>query len=521
MILTGLFPSIGRTQKSPFSAEALQPSVDLKAGEEGTLSVQIDVPPQHYIYRDKTEVEFVTLEGLHVGAPIFPKPVLHEDPFVHKKTEAYLETILIEIPLHVPAETRASQREISALVHLQGCSDRLCYPLQAIPVSWTITVVAPVGGVADAIPAQRGSLGAWIQWVRHSSFDDLLRAGWGWTVLAVWVGGLLTALTPCVLPIIPITLLIIGVGAQAPLRKNLLLSLMLVLGMALTYAVLGVMAVIFGKSLGFVFQQPWFVWFVVFLLIYLALAMFGWVPLQLPASVSMKLSKLGGRGLKGAFLAGMGTGLLAAPCVGPVMAPLLLFVAASQKFWIGFGLLFVYALGMGSLFLALGTGYGYFQGRLRGSSVSAWIKTGLGIALFAAAGFYLNSVVPIEKTISKIWQKPDITWIDNLEEGIQNAKAQNKPVLVDFYADWCLPCKELEQGFFRRPEIVVLLQQMVTVRIDATTETPELMALLEKYQVVGWPTILFFDAQGNPLKDLTVAGYDLEKLENNLKRVTK
>src|SRR3989338_2663352 len=128
LILTGLFPSIGRTQKSPFSAEALQPSVDLKAGEEGTLSVQIDVPPQHYIYRDKTEVEFVTLEGLHVGAPIFPKPVLHEDPFVHKKTEAYLETILIEIPLHVPAETRASQREISALVHLQGCSDTLCYP---------------------------------------------------------------------------------------------------------------------------------------------------------------------------------------------------------------------------------------------------------------------------------------------------------------------------------------------------------------------------------------------------------
>ena len=511
---SSFFLLLGFVGASPFSVEVPSTPVQMEAGATQAVQLILHVPDRHYIYKDKTDVEFVTLGDIHVDKIIFPKPKLHSDPFFHKETPIFEGEVPVQILISLPADAKLGPRELQANVSLQGCSDKLCYPLEEHLVSWHVTVgaAATETGSAEAPPSHS----IW-QLLHENDFSHVLTAGWGWALLIVWIGGILTSLTPCVLPIIPLTLLVIGVKKETPLWRNFLLSLSLVFGIAATYATLGVLAVVFGKSLGFIFQQSGFVWFLVFFFIYLALAMFGWVPLQLPSKWAVRLSQWGGKGFRGAFLAGMGTGLLAAPCVGPVMGPLLLFVAATQKWWTGFWLLFVYALGMGLLFLILGTGYRHLHGKFKSSALSLWIKRILGVALLGVALFYLNTVVPIESTI-RHWgaAREEIVWLPTEEAGLALAKLEHKPILIDFYADWCLPCKELANDFFRRPEIVTLLKQMVPVRIDATVDSPTLTALLEKYKVVGWPTILFLDEKGRRIKELDVVGYNVEKLEANM-----
>lgn len=500
-------------QKSPFQVLYPTTTILLQPGSTQSLNVTIAIPPQYFVYQEKTKLKFLDLKGFEVEKIEYPSAKTRQDPFFKKRLEVFEGEAVIHVVLRAP-EGVFGPKTLEALLTLQGCSDVLCYPEETHLISLNLDV-APAGSVAMEAAKPQVSLK---ELLATQDFSLVLGQNAWLVLLVVFLGGFLTSLTPCVLPVIPITLMIIGVRSESPLRRNFLLSLVLVLGLALTYAFLGVSAVAFGKSLGFVFQQQWFVLLLAVLFFFLALSMLGFFEIHLPQRLSQKLNQIKGHGLCGAFVSGGAAGILAAPCAGPVIGALLLYVATTQSYFQGFGLLFIYAVGMGVLFVALGTGYGTLQARFRGVRFTIWVKRLLGLLLLLGSLFYLNTVFPFQKTLERFLAKPaPIHWFDSETEGLAIAKREDKVMLIDFYADWCAPCKELELGFFRKSEVVALLKQMVPVRIDATFTNEEVSRVLAKYRVVGWPTIKFVAPDGKILEELTVVSYNPKVLLRNMR----
>lgn len=489
----------------------------VRAGEAKTVSVTIQIPPAHFVYKDKTQFQFINASGFKISAVKIPEGGERRDPFFGKTMTVFENEAILSATLDVPAEISAGRKTLEALLKFQGCSDKLCYPEETHLISFAFDVVGD-GAVVTA--DQRPTAFSWRELLYTHDFSKVTQKGWWIVLLVVLAGGFLTSLTPCVLPLIPITLMIIGVRADQHWRRNFFLAASLVLGLSLMYAGLGLAAVALGKSLGFVFQSKGFLIFLSLVLFVLSLSMFGLYEIHLPQRIRQRLNHIQGHGFLGAFASGMAAGVLAAPCAGPVIGALLLFVATTQNYFRGFFLLLVYALGMGFLFLMLGTVYGELQGKFRGGRFTLWIKRFLGIMLLLGALFYFNSVVPIQKQFeSLLQQKTGTIWIESEPRGLRIAQEENKPVIIDFYAEWCPPCKELELRFFSRPDVRALLDQMVPVRIDATfLDNPGVIEAVKKYQVIGWPTVVFVAPDGAWLKDLTVVSYNPDLLFQNLRR---
>lgn len=509
------FSNTAWARLTPFPVSHSQEILVLRPGESQTVRVTISIPPDHFVYQDKTSLEFLNLGGLKLLNINYPVSQTRQDPFFKKEMLVFEGTAVMEAVLAAPAEIGPGKKIVEALLKFQGCSDVLCYPEESHLVSFQVEIAAGAGAETGGGPPAGFSLSELLS-AQH--FSKIFSQHFVIILLVVFLGGFLTSLTPCVLPVIPITLMIIGVRSDRHWSRNLALSAVLALGLAAVYALLGVLAVALGKGLGFVFQQKWVVLTLAVGYFLLALSMFGLFEIHLPQFVRNRLNQIKSHGLWGAFVSGGAAGILAAPCAGPVVGALLLYVAATQSYLLGFGLLFWYALGMGVLFLALGTGYGVLEGRFRRLGFTHWVERFLGVLLLLGSLFYLNTVFPIQKNIEG-WlnQPPPVEWLNSEAEGLERARAEHKIMLIDFYADWCAPCKELELGFFRKPEVVALLKQMVPVRIDATFVDDEVERVLEKYNVVGWPTIKFVSPDGRILEELTVVSYNPNILLKNMK----
>jgi thiol:disulfide interchange protein DsbD len=329
--------------------------------------------------------------------------------------------------------------------------------------------------------------------------EELVARGIGWAFLLAFIGGLLTSFTPCVLPLLPITLIVIGVGRHRHRHHNFGLSVMLTLGMMVTYALMGSLAAVLGLQLGFFFQSRWFLAAVIVFFTLMRAARFEVFHLQVPLWLRNLLQRLGGQGPFGAFLAGISMGFLAAPCVGPVMGALLAFVGLTQNVWMGFLLMCSFALGMGSLFVMVGTFYGALSHHTRRPHIARWVKRVLGVMLLLPALYYLDSFVPwIDKV--PFLQKAGVDWVTTESTALDQARLLNRPIFVDFSAKWCAPCEEMNRTTFRDSRVMEKLSnEWVAWWVDATFATPELKAVLDRYHVVGWPTLIFLDAEGKEI----------------------
>ncbi len=497
---------------SPFSPLWDTDPVKVKPGDETTVSVTIRMPAKHFLYQDKTSLDFTSLEGIHVLKINYPKAVTRSDPQTGHVAEVFVGEVPITARIQIPAGTAPGEHDLTAILTYQGCSENLCLRPEETTVQWVVQVAAagpavtpetpPVAEIPKVEPTEESSP----LFELPKTAEDLVNKGIGWAFVVAFIGGLLTSFTPCVLPLLPITLMVIGVGHHRRRHHNFGLALMLTLGMMVTYAMMGSLAAVLGLQLGFLFQSKWFLALVIAFFLFMSVAMFEVIHLQMPLWLRNLLQRLGGKGPFGAFLAGISMGFLAAPCVGPVMGALLAFVGLTKNVWMGFLLMCSFALGMGSLFVLVGTFYGSLSHHTRKPHIGRWVKRLMGVMMLLPALYYLDSFVPwIDKV--PFLQKAGVTWVTDEAVAMQQAKSLQRPIIVDFAAKWCAPCQEMEHTTFRNAKVIdALATGWVAWKVDATFITPEIKKILDQYNVVGWPTMLFLDANGKEIPNSRKVG---------------
>ncbi len=374
----------------------------------------------------------------------------------------------------------------------------------------------------------------------------------------IFLAGLATSLTPCVYPMIAITVSVFGARQAESRAKAALLSTAFVLGIAALFTPLGVVSALTGSAFGSALASPWVVGALAALFMVMALSMFGLFDLALPSGLQNKLAEAGGFGVRGAFVLGFVNGLIAAPCTGPVLAVLLTWVATTGNVGFGALALFVYAIGIGVLFWVVGT----FAITLpKSGRWVEWTKSVFGIAMLALAFYYLRSVLPyprpevrdamwlaialgllfggvvvgaihlsftggawsarIRKAVGvsacvagilgvvgyaeALPPGAHITWLEDFDTGKSEALSAGRPMLVDFGADWCGACQELERDVLSDPRVVAEAQRFIAVRVDLSTDkaTDEKWALLEGYKQPGLPLVVLHNSDGSEAARVT------------------
>ncbi|MCE5232834.1 MAG: protein-disulfide reductase DsbD [Mizugakiibacter sp.] len=546
---------------------------DAIAAAPDQLLLRWRMPKGYYLYRDRTTLRLVDAGDVAPGAPQWPAATMHADP-QFGTVAVYFDEVDLPVPL---TRTAGAARRLVLEARFQGCQDGgICYP----PMTRTATLQLPATATASAAPADAGAASAGGQSEEQQLAGALQRHGRWLALLSFFGFGLLLAFTPCVLPMVPILSgLIAGAGAQLSTARAFALSLVYVLASSVVFTAAGVIAGLAGANLQATFQQPWILWSFAALFVLLALSMFGFYELQLPASWQAKLAAASNRqrggSLAGVAVMGVLSALIVGPCVAPPLAAAVLYIGQTRDPLFGGLALFLLSLGMGAPLLAFGTA----AGRLLPRS-GAWMETvkaafgvaflGLAIwmlarildplwimlmtgALLTACAVYLGALERLPEGASgwkKLWKalglllliagaaelvgaaaggrdllQPlrgiaggaqqeaglafrTVKGVDGLDRALAEAAAQGQPVMLDFYADWCVSCKEMERFVYTRPEVHQALSGYVLLKADVTANDAADQALLRRYGLFGPPATLFFGKDGQERRALRLIGYE-------------
>ena len=545
--------------------EAFQLSV--APGQSGNLVATFKVAPQYYMYRDKIQFSVISPAGVSVTGLSLPPADEKDDPNFGKMF-VYHQSFSVGISLAgLPADTKTIK---IAATH-QGCSEKgICYPPQdeELEVDMTATPASPIGATDGA---DQAATTANADTSETGRIQRILQGGNFWIIIASFFGfGLLLSLTPCVFPMIPILSgIIVGRGGNMTKTKGFSLSLAYVLGMATTYALIGIAAGLSGTLISSALQNPWALGAGAAIFVALAMSMFGYYELQMPSFLQSRFTeasnKVQGGRFTGVFVMGAVSALIVGPCVAAPLAGALLYISQTGDVVLGGVSLFSLALGMGVPLLAVGLSAGALLPR-----AGAWmesVKRFFGVALLAvaiwlispllsavtnmllwatlliASAMFLHALEPLPvnaKGLSRLWKgvgiimlisgislllgalggsrdvlqplavfqgssagaaatstKLNFKYVKNVAElDAAIAAANGKPVMLDFYADWCVSCKEMERFTFSDSRVHARLADVVLLKADVTDNTADDKALLARFKLFGPPGIIFFDPSG-------------------------
>lgn len=374
--------------------------------------------------------------------------------------------------------------------------------------------------------------------------------GWAmiWTLLGIFAGGMALNLTPCVYPLIPIT--VSYFGGRSGKSQLIGHGLCYIGGLSVTNSLLGVVAALTGGLMGAMLQNPFMLAAVAVILVVFATSLFGFWELRLPSGLMQAVSK-SYTGYIGTLFMGLTLGVVAAPCVGPFVLGLLTWVAGMGSPWLGFIVFFTLSLGLGLPLFFLAIFSGNISKLPRSGEWMLWVRKLMGWVLVGMAAYFIRPILPKIAEISVIaavamaaglhlgwfdrttassrtfewiktgsvigamviativigtWamQGPGVDWEPYSAELLSEAKKRKMPVIIDFYADWCSPCRELEEITFHNKEVVKQANlTFIMIKVDLTRKNnPVYTQLLKEYGIKGVPTIIFLDRQANERSDL-------------------
>lgn len=525
---------------------------------DNELKLRFDIAEGYYLYQHRFGYQ---PESLIYGIQPLPQALEHEDEF-------FGETFIYRNSLEIVIDLAPISSSDALTFSFQGCADAgLCYAPVRHEIALQTTTGTGAAGAGGGIQLEDYSAAS-----GEGPFSDVLDSdNLIWVMLVFVLLGLGLAFTPCVFPMYPIIAGIIG-GQKGTLTtaRGFMLSFVYVQGMALTYTALGVVVALAGMQYQALLQHPIVLITLAALFIVLAAGMFGAYTLQLPATWQNKLNSLSqkqsGGAYGGVFVMGALSGLVASPCTTAPLSGVLLFIAQSGDVVSGALILYALSIGMGVPLMIIGASGGKLLPK-----AGPWmnsVKVIFGLLLLAVALFLLERLLPMLlaasiwlvfiaisigiitrsfwpqlKTRGRVilitimlaiaaagmaWQKPfiesafvehlqfeQVTDLDTLQNRVADANGQW--VMLDLYADWCVACKEFEVYTFTDAEVQALLSDSVVLQADVTSSNAVNTELLTHYQVVGLPTILFFNPEGEEIPALRVTGFmNAEDFTNHL-----
>ena len=570
--------------------------VSASMNDAQTVRMDYHLTADTYLYRDKLSFVIKAPADIKVTQMNLPPAEVKDDP-TFGRTEVYHRDFSATLSL---SRALAANEKLVLDATYQGCNDKVgvCYP----PITRAFTLALTTSGANASVAASADANAAATAAPESdtSRIERILKDGSFWAVIATFFGlGLLLSLTPCVFPMIPILSGIIA-GQKKELTKSsgFLLSLAYVLGMAITYAIVGVVAALSGTLLSNALQNPWALGIGAGIFVLLALSMFGFFEIQLPNFIQSKFSeasnKMQGGNFVGVFIMGALSAVILGPCVAPPLAAALAFIAQTGNMVLGASALFVLALGMGVPLLLIGLSAGallpkaggwmnavkYFFGVLMlaiaiyliSPIIPAWVSMLLWALLMIVSAIYLHALDPLPAHASgwsRLWKGLGVVLLigglaillgmlagsrdllqplavyqggaraatgtgatasaaDNhalkfervksvAELDAKIAASKGREVMLDFYADWCVSCKEMERFTFADPKVQARLKDVVLLQADVTANNADDKALLKRFNLFGPPGIIFWDAEGKQ-SGYKVIGYEpTEKFLASLK----
>lgn len=579
--------------------------VTLTAGGRGETVVHFEVVSGWHInanppaldYNIPTAIAITPGFGVRSGAIRYPAGKSLKLSFEETPLSVYDGAVDVTVPLTASAQAVNGEHVLRGTVEFQACNDEVCLAPTRVPFEVMVTVTGGVepGATPDttAAPAASGDTtataaadtdtsatgftsapptpGAGSSDEQAGRLKDAMSRGGVWWFLALFVGGLLLNLTPCVFPMLGITVSIFGARRKAPLAQVLGLAVVYVLGIAVMYSALGVVAAMSGSLFGAALQNPLVNVGIGVLLFVLAMGMFGVYEMQAPGWVLDKLGGAQGAGVIGTFLSGLAVGVVAAPCVGPFVIAVLALIAQRGDPAFGFQTMFVMSLGLGAPYIVLAAFSNLLQALPRSGDWMDWVKKVFGVILSAVALFYVALglapriapwVLPaalvmgglylgfMEKSgnamkafkaakrlagfvavAAGVWMSLQFVNaaaraldFHAYDEGqVAASLSQGRYVMLDFSADWCVPCHELElQTFTDRRVIAALRAKYDTYKVDLTRyDSPQSEQWRKQFEITGVPTIVFMDASGKEVRAARVEGFlPPEKFLERMARVT-
>lgn len=523
-------------------------------------NVEIDyvIADGYYMYRDRFHFK---AEGATLGQPHFPHGKVKFDDNFGKEVETYRNSVSIRIPV-----TAAADFKLTATG--QGCADQgLCYPPMDSIAAMSPTAIGKVVRTDSGNVAGDAGASSDMDKITAALKSGKLLTVLSLFLLL----GIGLSFTPCVLPMVPIlSSIIVGEGAQSSRARGTLLSVTYALGMAVVYTALGIAAGLIGEGLSAALQNPWVLGLFALLMIGLSLSMFDFYQLQVPSALQSRLTqasdKQGGK-LLGVFIMGAISALIVGPCVAAPLAGALLYISQTRDVVLGGSALFAMAVGMSVPLLIIGASAGALLPRAGAWMES--VKRFFGVLMLATALWMVSPVIPAWLFITGwaalgiaygaylLWSKSGhwsarafglvfaalgllqlvsvatggrdaLAPLSQLREGSVVGQAAHtdfvrvrsvaeldaalkqtggKPVMLDFYADWCVSCKEMEKFTFTDARVREKFAQMVLLQIDVTANNADDKAMLKRFDLFGPPGIILFDRQGRELPDKRVIGY--------------